>query len=179
MAGTRIISVIGRKNAGKTTLVVALAGEFVRRGRAVGTIKHGHHTAEMDPEGKDTWRHFHEGHAARVMIESPGRRVTLERSDGDADPAALVARYFDDMDIVILEGFKKRPLPKVEVHRRSEHPAPLYEPARPDAGDWIAVVTDDRTLRLPIPVFCFTDTSWFTNLAHLVWEKAPPIPASR
>lgn len=178
MAGTRIISVIGRKDAGKTTLVVALAGEFARRGRTVGTIKHGHHTAEMDPEGKDTWRHFHEGHAARVMIESPSRRVMVERTAEEESPQTLAARYFADTDIVIVEGFKSRPLPKVEVHRQQLHAQPLYTPSREDAGDWIALVTDDRDLRLPIPVFCFTDTSWFTNLAHLVWEKAQPLAAA-
>lgn len=175
MAGTRIVSVIGRKNAGKTTLVVALAGEFVRRGKRVATIKHGHHTAQLDPEGKDTWRHFHEGHAAKVLIESPERRVLIERVEEERDPYALAAQYLTDADIVIVEGFKSHPLPKVEVHRKSEHPRPLYDPSREDAGDWVAMVTDDRDLRLPIPVFNFTDTSWFNSLAALVWQKAQPL----
>jgi len=61
MASPRLISIVGRKNAGKTTLTVALAAEFVRRGKRVMTIKHGHHGTSADTEGTDSWRHFHEG----------------------------------------------------------------------------------------------------------------------
>ena len=106
MEPTRIISVIGRKNAGKTTLMVALASEFVRQGRKVGTLKHGHHPALVDSEGTDTWRHYNEGHAERALIESPGQRVVFERTDRDAEPEALARRYMDGMDIVLAEGFK-------------------------------------------------------------------------
>ena len=172
MAATRVISVIGKKNAGKTTLVVALVQEYVRRGRQVGTIKHGHHPAVVDQEGKDTWRHFHEGRAAKTMIESPGERVLFERITEAADPLALVRAHFLDTDIVVLEGFKRHPLPKIEVHRRSQHSTPLFDLSRAEPGDWVAMVTDDRSLRLPFPVFNFTDTAWFTTLAHLAWERA-------
>ena len=58
MASTRILSIIGRKNAGKTTLTVALASELARRGRRVMTIKHSHHPADVDRPGSDSWRHF-------------------------------------------------------------------------------------------------------------------------
>ena len=64
-----MISIIGKKNAGKTTLLVALASELVRRKHRVMTIKHGTHTAEMDREGKDSWKHWHEGRAERVLLE--------------------------------------------------------------------------------------------------------------
>ena len=172
MAATRVISVIGKKNAGKTTLVVALVQEYVRRGRRVGTIKHGHHPAIVDQEGKDTWRHFHEGGVIRTLLESPGQRVVFERIAETADPQALVRAHFLDTDIVVVEGFKRSPLPKIEVHRKSEHSTPLFDLSRTEPGDWIAMVTDDRTLRLPCPVFNFTDTAWFTSLAHLAWERA-------
>jgi molybdopterin-guanine dinucleotide biosynthesis protein MobB len=172
VAATRVISVVGKKNAGKTTLVVALAQEFVRRGHRVGTIKHGHHPAIVDQEGKDTWRHFHEGHAIKTLIDSPGQRVLFERSDEPGEPLALVDRYFRDADIVVIEGFKRFPLPKIEVHRKSEHATPLFDVTQPHPGDWIAMLTDDRTLRLPFPVFSFTDTAWFTSLAHMAWDRA-------
>src|SRR5256885_813579 len=61
-----MISIVGKKDAGKTTLIVALAAELVRRKFRVMTIKHGTHAAESDQRGKDTWRHRHEGHAERV-----------------------------------------------------------------------------------------------------------------
>jgi molybdopterin-guanine dinucleotide biosynthesis protein B len=167
-----VISVVGKKNAGKTTLVVALAQEYVRRGRRVGTLKHGHHPALVDQEGKDTWRHFHEGGALKTLIEAPNQRVLFEKPSGDLDPLALVRRYFRDVDIVVVEGFKQAPLPKIEVHRRAAHDRPLYDPAAPDADRWVGMITDDARLRGPFPVFTFQDTAWFTTLAHLAWERA-------
>jgi molybdopterin-guanine dinucleotide biosynthesis protein MobB len=172
VAGTRVVSVIGKKDSGKTTLVVAMVQDFVRRGRKVGTIKHGDHPALVDQEGKDTWRHFQEGRSARTMIESPGQRVVFEQSDGNADPLELVRRYFLDVDIVIIEGYKSRPLPKIEVFRKSVHKTPLFDPNSPSASQWIAMVSDDRSLRLPFPVFTFTDTAWLPSLMHMAWERA-------
>ncbi|MCL4867136.1 MAG: molybdopterin-guanine dinucleotide biosynthesis protein B, partial [Gemmatimonadales bacterium] len=82
----RIFSVVGRKNAGKTTLLVAMAREFRRQGKRVMTIKHASHPADADREGTDTWRHFHEGNAERVLIASPELRVVFERSPDTEDP---------------------------------------------------------------------------------------------
>jgi molybdopterin-guanine dinucleotide biosynthesis protein MobB len=149
-----------------------MAQDFVRRGRTVGTIKHGHHPALVDQEGKDTWRHFNEGRVLRTMIESPGQRVTFEQSDGTADPVDLVRASFLDVDIVIVEGFKSSSLPKIEVHRKAVHATPLYDPEADGADQWVAMVSDDRGQRLPIPVFTFTDTAWLPSLMHLGWERA-------
>ena len=102
----RIISVIGRKNAGKTTLMVALTSELVRRGRRVMTIKHGHHPADVDRPGSDTYRQFHEGRAERTLIAGPALRVLFERTADDYDPVALARRYMDGADLVLCEGFK-------------------------------------------------------------------------
>ena len=115
MAGTRICSIIGRKDAGKTTLAVALAAEFARRGRRVMTIKHSAHPTAVDVEGTDSWRHFHEGKAERVVLACPDARYILERSPDDLDPVALAKRYCDGADIVLVEGFKSAPLPKVDI----------------------------------------------------------------
>jgi len=173
VAATRVISVVGKKNAGKTTLVVALAQEFVRRGRRVGTMKHGHHPTLVDQEGKDTWRHFHEGGALRTLIEAPNQRVLFEKPESDNTyPLDLVRRFFAGVDIVVIEGFKRAPLPKIEVHRRAAHETPLYDPAVPDADKWVGMITDDVRFRCPFPVFTFQDTAWFTTLAHLAWERA-------
>src|SRR5207237_3867952 len=86
VAATRMMSVIGRKNAGKTTLLVALAAELARRKFRVMTIKHGTHPADTDQRGKDSWRHWHEGHAERVLMEGPGQRVLWEKTEADSDP---------------------------------------------------------------------------------------------
>jgi molybdopterin-guanine dinucleotide biosynthesis protein B len=168
----RIISVIGRKNAGKTTLVVALASELVRRGRRVMTIKHATHPADLDKQGTDTYRHFHEGKAERVLIASPEIRAVIERSPDDTDPITLAKRYFSDADIVLVEGFKREPLPKIEVFRKAVAQAPIYEASLPNAGEWIAIVTDDDRLDADCPVLRFKDTIWLQLVASLAWDKA-------
>ena len=172
MAATRIISVIGHKNAGKTTLAVALAGELVRRGHRVMTIKHGHHPADADRRGSDTWRHFHEGRAERVLIASPDLRVLFERSPDDYNPVALARQYMQGADIVLTEGYKAAPLPKIEVFRRSAASRPLYDPAAPNAGQWVAVITDDPDFRADCTVIHFHDTIWLQLLANLAWDRA-------
>jgi molybdopterin-guanine dinucleotide biosynthesis protein B len=172
VAPTRVISVVGKKDAGKTSLIVALAAEFVKRGRRVATVKHGTHPADVDKPGTDTYRHYHEGMANQVLMEFPGGRVLFERSAQEADPLTLVRRFLGDAEIVLVEGYKRSSLPKIEVHRRSRHDAPLYEPTSPEAKLWVALVTDDETLRASVPVFRFSDTGWFVTLAQLAWENA-------
>lgn len=169
---TKIISIVGSKNAGKTTLVVALASEFTRRGKRVMTIKHASHPATLDTPGTDTYRHFHEGKAERVLIASPGVRSLIERSPDDADPVTLARRYLADADIVLVEGFKMEALPKIEVYRRAVADLPLYEPSAANAGEWIAILTDDAKFEAECPVLRFKDTIWLQLLAGLAWDKA-------
>jgi molybdopterin-guanine dinucleotide biosynthesis protein MobB len=172
VAATRMISIIGRKNAGKTTFLVALAAELVRRKYRVMTIKHGSHAADLDQRGKDTWRHWHEGKAERVLMEAPGERVLFERIKEESDPVSLARRYLSDADIVLVEGFKRAPLPKIEVYRKIAGPTPVFDAAVHDPADWVAMLTDDTELRAPFPVFRFSDTAWLVTIANLAWDRA-------
>lgn len=167
-----MISIIGKKNAGKTTLVVALAAELVRRKFRVMTLKHGTHAADMDQKGKDTWRHWHEGKAERVLLEAPGQRVLFERTQQEGDPFALARRFLDGADIVVAEGFSSHPIPKIEVYRLACGDNPLFDEAQHDPSDWVAMVTDNPKYRGPFPVFRFTDTAWLVTLANLAWDRA-------
>jgi molybdopterin-guanine dinucleotide biosynthesis adapter protein len=175
VAATRIISIIGKKDAGKTTLVVALATEMRRKLRVM-TLKHGTHAADMDQRGKDTWRHWNEGKAERVLLEAPGERVLFERTESDGDPIALARRYLDGADIVLAEGFSAYPLPKIEVYRTACGDKPIYDPSRDNADQWVAVITDNAAFRAPFPVFRFSDTSWLVSLATLAWDRARILP---
>jgi len=170
----RILTVIGRKNAGKTTLTVALAAELIRRGRRIMTIKHGHHPADVDRAGSDTYRHFHEGRAERTLIAAPTLRVLFERTPDDYDPVALARRYMDGADLVLCEGFKQSSLPKIEVWRRAIGGKPLFDPTAPNASEWIAIMTDDRDMGVEAacPVLSFSDTNWLHTLANLAWDRA-------
>jgi molybdopterin-guanine dinucleotide biosynthesis protein MobB len=175
VATTRILSVIGRKNAGKTTLAVALASEFVRKGRRVMTIKHAGHGVEVDKAGSDSHLHFHEGKAERTLLVAPDFRVLFDRHPDDHDPIALARRFLDGADIVLVEGFRGAPLPKIEVFRRATGTTLLFEPSLSDASDWIAIVTDDDRLEASCPVLRFRDTMWLQLLANMAWDKARSI----
>lgn len=175
MAETRILSIIGKKNAGKTTLAVALASEFARKGRRVMAIKHASHPAEVDQSGSDSHRLFHEGKAERVLIAGPDLRVIFERRPDDTDPVTLAKQYFEGADIVLVEGFKAAALPKIEVFRRAASATPLYDPSHPGAAQWIAIVTDDERFDAPCPVLRFRDTMWLQLLANLAWDRAKVI----
>lgn len=172
---TKIISVIGHKNAGKTTLVAALAHEFKRQKRRVGTIKHASHPVDVDRPDTDSWRHFHEGNADGVLVASPELRVTFERRLDVTGPEDLARQYFPDMDIIIVEGFKTAPIPKIEVFRKEAAKAPLYNPDAPNAAEWMAIITDDNRYSAPIRVLRFTDTMWLTVLAMMAMEQGKPL----
>jgi molybdopterin-guanine dinucleotide biosynthesis protein B len=169
---TRIVSVIGHKNAGKTTLVAALAHEFKRQKRRVGTIKHAAHPLEVDRVGTDSWRHFHEGMADGVVVASPDLRVSFERRTDQAGPEELAQRYFSDMDVVIVEGFKAAPLPKIEVFRKEVARTPLFNPELTNASEWLAILTDDHRYNAPCRVLHFSDTMWLTVMTVLIMEQA-------
>jgi molybdopterin-guanine dinucleotide biosynthesis protein B len=172
VAETRIVSIIGKKSAGKTTLAVALSAEFARKGRRVMCIKHGVHPADPDRPGSDGHRLFFEGKAERVIIAAPGMRVVFERRPDDADPIALARQYFDGAHLVLVEGYRAAALPKIEVFRRQASDSPIFDPTLPNADQWFAIVTDDERFEAPCTVLRFRDTMWLQLLANLAWDKA-------
>lgn len=163
-----LITVVGRKNSGKTTLVVRLAAELRRRGLRVMTIKHGSHTFNIDPATTDTYRHYHEGEAERVAMVSPDKFALIVRWTKEEGPEAIAERYMSDADLVLCEGFKQSSLPRVEIFRKAVHPAPLFDPAAPNAALYRAIVTDDDMLEVPVPVIHLRDADWLSRLADLV-----------
>jgi molybdopterin-guanine dinucleotide biosynthesis protein MobB len=175
VAGTRICSIIGRKDAGKTTLAVALEADFARRKRRVMAIKHAHHAAQMDTPGTDSYRHFHEGKAERVVLACPDARYILERSVDDLDPVALAKRYCDGADIVLVEGFKSAPLPKVEIWRKGIGQGPLVLEPGAEVDRWVALITDDKSIKAPCRTLYTQDTMWMNILVDLVWDQAKVI----
>lgn len=172
MAETRIISVIGQKQAGKTTLAIALAAEFIRKGRRVMTIKHALQPVEVDRPGSDSYRLFHEGKSERTLLVGPGTHALFARHPEESDPVTLALRHFEGADLVLVEGWESARLPKIEVFRTAVAPAPIFRATLPNAGEWIALVTDDDRFEAPCPVLRFRDTMWLQLLANMAWEKA-------
>jgi molybdopterin-guanine dinucleotide biosynthesis protein MobB len=137
------VSIVGRKNAGKTTLVVALLAELRQRGWRVASVKHGHHAFESDQPGRDSWRHYHDGGAEATLMVGAGKVALTMRMEDEPDPAALVRSFYAGRgyDLVLVEGYKAGPFPKVEVFRRAADDRPLLDPTSPP-HDLVARVTD-------------------------------------
>ena len=166
-----IVTIIGTKKQGKTTLTVKLAAEMHRRGHRVMTMKHGSHTFNIDPSTTDTYKHYHEGHAERVAMVSPDKFALVERWTEEKTPEQIAERYLSDADIVIGEGFKAAALPKIEIWRRETGKTMLYEEGSEMGAHYIAIATDDAGLEAHVPVVLFSDPEWLTTLADLVEKK--------
>ncbi len=154
-------SVVGKSNTGKTTLIEKLVPELKRRGYRVATVKHDVHGFEIDHEGKDTWRHRRAG-ADVVVIASPDRMAMIESLAGEPLLGDILARV-RGVDLIITEGFKRGPLPKLEVLRSARSPEILC------AGDQqLFAIASDISLNgaVPgaVPVFDWNDAAGLVDL---------------
>lgn len=110
------ISIVGRHNSGKTTIIEQLITELVSRGLDVGSVKHhGHKGFDIDIPGKDSYRHRAAG-ASETVIAAPGQIARVKTTDGDTECADIV-RSMPNHDIVIVEGYRKSGLPTIEIMR--------------------------------------------------------------
>ncbi len=144
-----VITIVGHSNSGKTTLIEKIIPELKRRGYRVGTIKHTHHGFSMDQKGKDTYRHRAAG-ADMVLAASPGQ-IALVKTISETCLDSLLP-YFQDMNIVLVEGFKQDKKPKIEVFRSQIHQTPLFP-----EDDLIVAVVTDSPYSARVPVFQFED----------------------
>lgn len=143
----RIFGFAGYSGSGKTTLIEQLIPRFVQRGLRVSLIKHAHHQFDIDKPGKDSYRHREAG-ASEVLITSEQRWVLMHESRNEPEPSLHEQlRRFSPCDLVLVEGYKRAPMHKLEVHR----PAlgkPLLHPEDPNI---VAVATDAPIdTRLPL-----------------------------
>lgn len=148
-----VVSLIGKANSGKTTLLEKLIPALMAAGLRVGTIKHHVHDFDMDRPGKDTWRHRQAG-AAVVALSSPTGLGLIRDTGRDLSLDELVSQYFSDVDLVLTEGYKTGPAPKVEICRAAAQREPL---AHRDQT-WLAMVSD-LPLACGLPVFDLDDAA--------------------
>jgi molybdopterin-guanine dinucleotide biosynthesis protein B len=149
----RIFGLAGWSGSGKTTLMTALIPEFVARGITVSTIKHAHHAFDVDQPGKDSWRHRQAG-ASEVMVVSERRWALMHELRGAPEPGLdeLVPRM-TPVDLLLVEGFKHHPHPKVEVYR----PALGKPPLHPEDPYVVAVASDEELPGLALPLLSLSD----------------------
>lgn len=161
-----ILSVVGRSNSGKTTLLEKLIREFTARGRRVGTIKHHYHgPVTVDVPGKDSWRHREAGACAAALLSPETVFLVRDSADG-LSLETLTHRGLWGVDLVLTEGFKAGAMPKIEVNRRSQHAPLLCAP-----GDDLVAVVSDWATGAAVPHFGLEDTA---PLADFIEQQYPP-----
>jgi molybdopterin-guanine dinucleotide biosynthesis protein B len=166
----RIIGLAGWSGSGKTTLLAKVIPRIVARGLTVSTLKHAHHGFDVDQPGKDSHTHRMAG-ASEVLVSSANRWALVHELRGQAEPVlrALLTKL-SPVDLVVVEGYKAEPHPKLEVYR-----AALGKPLlHPDDPAIVAVASDEPLPAARIPVVDLDDVE---RIAELLIRHAAPIQA--
>ena len=150
----KIFGIAGYSGSGKTTLLEKLIPQFTARGLKVSVIKHAHHGFDIDRPGKDSYRHREAG-ASEVLLSCNDRWALMhERRDGsDVTLDELLARLAP-CDLVLVEGFKQEPIPKLEVYRPEYGKPPLF----PERSDIVAVASN-VALAVSLPRLALDDVA--------------------
>jgi len=156
-----IISIVGKSESGKTTLLESLITELKRRGYKVAVIKHTREDIELDKQGKDTWR-FSQIGSDVVAISSTDKLALMKKLERDFSPQELSRFIAWDYDLILTEGFKQSGTVKIEVHRKEQGEG-LLSPVK----QLIAVVTDEP-LDVDVPQFSMGEVQ---GLADLIESK--------
>jgi molybdopterin-guanine dinucleotide biosynthesis protein B len=150
--GIPYLSFVGRSNTGKTTVIERLIPILCERGLKVAVIKHHPHDFDIDIPGKDTYRYKQAG-ATMSILASPGKVAVIEDTEKELSLEEVITRYVRDVDLLIIEGFKKAKIPKIEVFQRKEGTdVPVC------AGDinLIAIIADE-IVKTSLPIFSRND----------------------
>lgn len=162
-----IVAIVGKKKSGKTTTLVRLATELSKRGRQIATIKHSHGFT-MDHDGRDSWRHRHEGGAIRTVVASDTEFAVLGTWPGGRplDAIELAGAFLSDADIVLVEGYHSNDVPTIEVYQRARHAGLWYDEA--SAPRYLAIVSDDASITAACPILDLHDAAVIGRLADII-----------
>jgi molybdopterin-guanine dinucleotide biosynthesis protein B len=148
----KIFGIAGYSGSGKTTLIEQLIPRFTARGLRVSLIKHAHHTFDVDQQGKDSWRHRHAG-CQEVLVTSSRRWALMHELRGAPEPTLSdLIGHLSACDLLLIEGFKREPIPKLEVHR-----AVVGEPLLFPHDNHIVAVASDARVDTALPQFLLDD----------------------
>ena len=157
-----ILSIVGKSDSGKTTLIEKLVPELTRRGYRVATVKHDVHGFEVDREGKDSWRHKQAG-AHTVVISSPNKVALIRDVEKDLTLGEIREKLIQDVDLILSEGYKKDVQPKIEVFRKEKHKELLCT-----QEDHLVAVASNHKFDIDIPCFDLEDMK---GLADFIEKK--------
>ncbi len=160
----KVMGIVGWSGSGKTSLLVEILPLLKERGLKVSTMKHAHHRFDVDKPGKDSFRHREAG-ASEVLVVTSSRWVLMHESREESEPSieSLIERM-TPVDLLLIEGFKTHPHPKLEIHRKSEGKSLL---CLEDPGI-VAIASDCPLPELEIPRLDLNDTQAIADfiLAH-------------
>ncbi|GGF45500.1 molybdopterin-guanine dinucleotide biosynthesis protein MobB [Aliidongia dinghuensis] len=169
----RAFALAGWSGSGKTVLMTRLLPELTGRGITVSTVKHAHHDFDVDQPGKDSWRH-RQGGATEVLVASDRRWALMHELRGQPEPGLVeLVQHMSPVDLLLVEGFKRHPMPKLEICRPSLGKAPLWA----EDGSILAVALDeplpeDWRNRLRVPIF---DLNAVPTIADFILANAAPL----
>jgi molybdopterin-guanine dinucleotide biosynthesis adapter protein len=173
----RIIGLAGWSGSGKTTLLAKVIPSIVARGLKVSTLKHAHHAFDVDQPGKDSHTHRMAG-ATEVLVSSANRWALVHELRGAAELSleALLDKL-SPVDLVLVEGYKRQPHPKLEIYRASLGKPPMH----PDDPAIIGIASDQPLPAAPIPVIDLDDVEQVTEflIRHAAPIHAVPAVAER
>jgi molybdopterin-guanine dinucleotide biosynthesis protein B len=161
-----ILSIVGKSDSGKTTLIEKLVPELTRRGYRVATVKHDVHGFEVDREGKDSWRHKKAG-AHTVVISSPHKVALIRDVEKDLALDEIRDKLIQDVDLILSEGYKKDVQPKIEIFRKEKHKELLCT-----REDNLIAVVSDQTFNIGVPCFDLGDMKGLSNFIEKEFLKS-------
>lgn len=146
-----IVSIVGKSDSGKTTLIEKLIPALVVKGIKVGTVKHDVHGFNIDHDGKDSYRHKQAG--SHITIISSPQKIGLVRDvDHDHTIQEIVDLYLTDITLILTEGYRREDWAKVETHRRE-----LNKPLLSNSDEGLIAVASDEELDVDVPIFGLDD----------------------
>ena len=165
----KLFGLAGWSGSGKTTLMKALLPELIGRSVTVSTIKHAHHSFDVDQPGKDSYEHRRAG-ATEVLVASANRWALMHELRGDDEPGLEeLLRQMAPVDLLLVEGFKRHPHPKLEIHRPS-NAKPLLCPDDPNI---VAVASDAPLAGLAVPRLDLNDVPAIADFILARLELVP------
>jgi molybdopterin-guanine dinucleotide biosynthesis adapter protein len=156
----KAVSFVAKSGTGKTTLLEKVIAELKRRGYTVGVVKHDAHRFDIDHPGKDSHRLTAAG-ADTMLISSPEKLALVKKHAASPPIEELLATYFNDVDIVLTEGFKKSGMPKIEINRQERSTTLICRGEEFDPT--LVAVASDAKLELDVPVLDLNDAGAVTD----------------